>query len=237
MKHLSDRYAKKWKGKKRGTNTFSQSWIYKICFRYIFMVFLVFNNYTSEMDSSLGLRFKSSSDVKKEHLKPCIISAGRKRQSILQIDSFRRRWSWNILASPIYSSAGRYTQSRKLIPQRRAWIYDAKASATEQGLFPSGLGAAAARRFTTRMTRLITLGYWRELDMDQLQGCLVCLCFWKGKGNHRFVCSPYQTWSSANHHDLHLFPGTNIRKDSLLWWMNEWKVLVGKKGKGKWRNK
>lgn len=30
-------------------------------------------------------------------------------------------------------------------------------------------------RFMTRMTQLITLGYWRELDMDRLQGGLVCV--------------------------------------------------------------
>lgn len=33
--------------------------------------------------------------------------------------------------------------------------------------FPSVLGAAAVLRFMTRMTQLITLGYWRELDVDQ----------------------------------------------------------------------
>lgn len=87
---------------------------------------------------------RTASAGKELSWKPDIISAGRKRQSILQIDSFRRLRSCNILASPMYSSAERATQSRKAIPRRRPWIYGAEASATEQGLFPSGLQATAA---------------------------------------------------------------------------------------------
>lgn len=178
--------------------------------------------------------FKSACDVKKTnkvHLKTSIISPGRKTQSILQMDSFRRLWLWNTHASSIYSSAGRCTQSRKLILQRRTWIYDAEASATEQGLFPSGLGAAAAVRFTTRMTQLITLGYWRELDMDQFQGWLVCLCLWKGKGNHRkppiclrslsdliFTKSPW----------LSTVPRDEDQETQLVV-VNKWKELGGRK--------
>lgn len=61
---------------------------------------------------------------------------------------------------PMHSPVGRFTQGRKLILRGRPWIYDAEASATEQGLFPSGLGATAILgRFMTRMTQPITPGY------------------------------------------------------------------------------
>lgn len=107
------------------------------------------------------------------------------RQSILQIDSFRRLRSCNILTSPMCSSVGRETQGRKLIQQRRPWIYDMEASATEWGLFPSGLEVAA------------TLGdlWWgwhsRLLSVTEKNWTwsgfgffyCVCLCSWRDKWN------------------------------------------------------
>lgn len=63
---------------------------------------------------------KSASAGEKIPSDPDMVSAGRRRQSILQIDSFRRLWSCNILTSPMYSSVGRYTRSGKTDPAKTA---------------------------------------------------------------------------------------------------------------------
>lgn len=92
-------------------------------------------------------------------------------------------------------------------------------------------------RFTTRMTQLITLGYWRELDMPWLRLCVVSayLCLWLDNWNRtNRALFGVLTASWDEEFDFHqtaaasIFPtfpripkGTNIRQRGLVV-VNKW---------------
>ena len=167
--------------------------------------------------------------VKKIASKPDIISAGRKRQSILQIDSFRRLRSRNILASPVYSSVGRHAQSRKLILRGRLWIYDTEASATEQGPFPSGLGATGVLGDLWRgwhsWLLSVTEENWTWTGFREVE--CVCLCLWYGRWKHSnpllfdfFFGKTCLTSTGQS------FPRTNRKKNQATWRGGRFKKLL-----------
>lgn len=191
------------------------------------------------MSTSMFLPFihseKTSSyrpSVKKNASKPDIISAGRKRQSILQIDSFRRLRSRNILASPVYSSVGRHAQSRKPILRGRPWIYDTEASATEQGPFPSGLGATGVLGDLWRgwhsWLLSVTEENWTWTGFREVE--CACLCLWYGRWKHSNPLL-FDFFFVKTSRDLHRpkFPTDKQKKKQATWrgrrlknyWMKE----------------
>lgn len=142
----------------------------------------------------------------KTTLKPNIVSAGRNRPSVLQMDSWRSLWSYRILASPQSSLC------REMDPKQ-----EADSMKTGVDLWPRGK-CDWTRPFPiwtqSRCAEIYdeddTVDYsWllRRIGHRPAWWTLSVLCLWMSREPQslRFVCC--LTWSSSNPHNLSALMG------------------------------